>query len=336
MIRDIEIKEYINICVHLGSYHELIQGGGGNFSLKQGEEMIIKSSGRVLPETTQGMGYVICSLPKLLEYSKNSISIDIDSTVLRGEANGIPSMEVFFHLLPYKWVIHVHPTFFLRYLCQPSWKSLKSTYKCSYIDYRTPGKELGLYILEHYDNEQVIFLQNHGIIVCGNTIEEIYNILDSLYSENSNLSLSTLNSNEFIETYRFKEHVERSTGNTIVLKPCKHIKNINHRLFFPITPDIALFLKLVPLVQEDYTTSWKDLFDTYYRQFNILPSILQLGKITYICGKSYHQCNSIEEILESYLDIISNTNISTLTYFDQPHLQTISASTSEIHRLNLI
>lgn len=336
MISDIEIKEYIDICIHLGSYHELIQGGGGNFSLKDGDEIIIKSSGRVLAETKHDTGYVICSISKLLEYSKNSGTMDIRSTVLRGESNGIPSMEVFFHLLPYKWIIHVHPTFFLRYLCQPSWKSLKSLYKCSYIPYKTPGKDLGLYILEHYENEQVLFLQNHGIIICGNTIEEVYTILDSLYTENSTLSPHTLNSNEFMETYRFKRYIETTTGNTILLKPCRHIKHINDRLFFPITPDIALFLKLVPLVQEDSRTTWVELFDTHYTKFNTLPSILQLGNTTYICGKSYHQCNNIEEILESYLEIISNTNLSTLKFFDEQHLQKISVSTSEIHRLNIV
>ena len=335
MIRDTEIKEYINICVHLGSYHELIQGGGGNFSFKNGDEIIIKSSGRVLAETKMNTGYVICSISKLLEYSKDP-NIDVHSTVLRGESNGIPSMEVFFHLLPYKWVIHVHPTFFLRYLCQPSWKTLLSSYKCSYIPYITPGKELGLYIVEQYDNEQVLFLQNHGIILCANTINEIYIILDDLYTQNSKSLRLTINTNEFTESHRFKEHIQKKTGDTIVLKPCRHIRYINERLFFPITPDVSIFLKSIPLVQEDRRVPWIDLFDTYYTKFNTIPAIIQLGNTTYICGKSYHQCNSIEEILESYLDIISNTNISTLQLFDKDHLQKINMSDSEIHRLNIV
>lgn len=335
MIPDIEIKEYIDICVHLGSYHELIQGGGGNFSLKNGDEIIIKSSGKVLAETKHNTGYVICSISKLLEYSKDP-SIDVHSTVLRGETNGIPSMEVFFHLLPYKWVIHVHPTFFLRHLCQPSWKSLLSSYKCSYIPYITPGKELGLYILEHYDNEQVLFLQNHGIILCANTIAEIYTVLDDLYTRNSKSLRLTINTNEFTESHALTQYILTKTGEAVVLKPCRHIRYINERLFFPITPDISIFLKSIPLVQEDRRVSWINLFDSYYTKFNAIPAIIQLGNNTYVCGKSYHQCCSIEEILESYLDIISNTDSSTLHLFDEKYLHKIRTSDSEIHRLNVI
>ena len=162
MLSDSEINEYITTSVRLGSYHELIQGSGGNFSFKNDKYIIIKSSGRVLAETNKDYGYVICSLDKLNKCIEDS-SIKIKTTVVGGELNGTPSMEVFFHLIPYKWIIHVHPTSLLVYLCQSKWDKLYSSYKYSYIKYKTPGKELGVSILESYKGEQVIFLQNHGM-----------------------------------------------------------------------------------------------------------------------------------------------------------------------------
>jgi len=336
-----DIKDYIDICVHLGAYHELIQGSGGNFSLKNKDEIIIKSSGRVLAETTNTTnttnttGYVICSISKLKECCKDS-SISIQSTVLGGELQGTPSMEVFFHLLPYKWVVHIHPTYFLPYLCQLKWKSLQSSYPCSYIPYMTPGKDLGLYILDQFKNEQVLFLQNHGIIVCGSTIEEILTILDDLYNLNiNNVNCNLNNDNEFIQSYKFKKYIEKQTSQEIVVKPCKYVKNLVERVFFPITPDISLFLKHGPLIQEHNDESIEKLFDEYYKKYKIIPSVVRLGNRTYILGKSYHQCVSIEEILESYIEIITNCDTSTLIYFDENKIKTIASSDNEIRRLNM-
>jgi hypothetical protein len=203
----------------------------------------------------------------------------------------------------------------------------------------TPGKDLGLYILEQFKNEQVLFLQNHGIIICGSTIEEILIILDDLYKLNihsTNYSLNySLNNNEFIESYTFKKYIERQTLQEIVIKPCKYVNNLVERIFFPITPDISLFLKHSPLIQEHNDESIEKLFDEYYKKHKIVPSVVRLGNRTYIIGKSYHQCVSIEEILESYIQIITNCDTSTLVYFDEHKIKTISSSDNEIRRLNM-
>jgi ribulose-5-phosphate 4-epimerase/fuculose-1-phosphate aldolase len=242
MLTNIDISEYIKVCTYLGSYNELIQGSGGNFSLKSDNEIIIKSSGRVLAETSNIYGYVICSLDKL---NKSLIDkeISVNSCVLRGEQNGIPSMEVFFHLLPYKWVIHIHPTSFLVYLCQESWLTLRSTYSYCFIPYKTPGKDLGSSILEKFNDEQVFFLQNHGIIICANEIKEVYTILDDLYLLNIKNNICSIQKDEFVNIYSIKEYIEKKVEYTIVLKKCKNIKNIKDSFFHAITPDILLFLK---------------------------------------------------------------------------------------------
>lgn len=325
---DLDLKEYINTCIHLGSYHELIQGSGGNFSVKNDDYIIIKSSGRVLAETTQHSGYVKCSI-KMLKECMHDSSLPIESAVCGGD-KGKPSMEVFFHLLPHKWVIHVHPIAFLVHLCKKSWTSLQSSYQCSYIPYHIPGTDLGLYILENYKGEQVLFLKNHGVIVCGSSRDEVYMILDDLYTVNK---LSKLN-NEFTESYKLKEYIESyAAQESIVLKPCRSRQPFYSRLFLPITPDISLFLKHSPMVQEHASECAKKLFDSYFTMFKTIPSVIKLMNTVYVCGKSYHQCVMIEEILDSYLEIIEHG--SDLDFFDDKTLKNISSSESEIYRMSL-
>ena len=243
-------------------------------------------------------------------------------------------MELFFHLLPYKWIIHVHPTSLLVYLCQEKWNTLISSYKYSYMKYKIPGKELGISILESFKGEQVIFLQNHGVIVCSNNIQEINLILDDLYKLNIKSTNSPINTDEFTDIYNFNKYLDTITSQKLIIKPCRNINKISSP-FYLITPDIALFLKQEPLIQVDYANSRIELLDIYYKKFHMIPSVFQFGNMTYVCGRSYHQCITIEEILVSYLEILSKCNPIDLQLFDETNLVSIKSSESEIHRLNI-
>jgi ribulose-5-phosphate 4-epimerase/fuculose-1-phosphate aldolase len=326
------LKEYVKTCIHLGSYHELIQGSGGNFSVKEEDTLIIKSSGRVLAETTESAGFVRCSIEKLKECMKNP-SIPIETSVIGDYDKGVkPSMEVFFHLLPHKWCIHIHPITFLVQLCQPTWTSLKSSYSASYIPYLTPGNDLSFHILNNYKGEQVLFLKNHGIIICGSSREEVYAILDDLYIVNK---ISKFNKHEFSESYALAEYIQSCTKEAVVLKHCKTRQAFHGRLFLPITPDISLFLKHSPLVQEHANESLEHLFDSYYKMFGCAPSIIKIMNNMYVCGKTHHRCIMIEEILDAYLEIYQNSIGVKLDFFDNSALSNLTSSESEKYRLAL-
>jgi ribulose-5-phosphate 4-epimerase/fuculose-1-phosphate aldolase len=331
------LKEYVKTCIHLGSYHELIQGSGGNFSVKEEDILIIKSSGRVLAETTETSGFVKCSIEKLKECMKNP-SIPIEASVIggsgehSGDQGAKPSMEVFFHLLPHKWCIHIHPITFLVHLCQSTWTSLKSSYSVAYIPYLTPGKDLSFHILNNYKGERVLFLKNHGIIVCGASREEVYTILDDLYIVNN---ISKFNKGEFSQSYALSEYIESRIQEPVVLKHCKSRHVFHGRLFLPITPDISLFLKHSPMVKEVRNESLEHLFDSYYKIFSCAPSIIKIMNNMYICAKTHHRCVMIEEILDAYLEIYQNSIVGKLDFFDDSAVTTLTCSESEKYRLGL-
>jgi ribulose-5-phosphate 4-epimerase/fuculose-1-phosphate aldolase len=328
-----DIDDYISLSTLIGSYKELVQGSGGNISVKDASHICIKSSGKILAETSLNYGYSICSIDTLNECFKNN-SEDTKSSVQGGEPGSVPSMEVFFHLLPSKWVVHFHPTFLLPHLCTKKWKTIKSSYTNAYIPYFTPGFELSSYIHSMYKGEKILFLQNHGVILCADTIDQVYTMIDDLVRINCSHKLK-LPSISITLAYTTMKYIKELTGQSMFLKPCNHIKIIHDRFFFPITPDISLFLKQYPVAQEDSNDNLEGLLKKYYDMFHFLPTIVKTKERVFVLGNSYKHCICIEEVLESYLDIVHNSNPSELVFFDKESIDSLTSSEQEKHRMNI-
>ena len=95
-----------------------------------------------------------------------------------------PSIETSFHLLiDSKMVIHLHETFSLSILVLKEYKLilesiLPKSFSYAFINYVKPGNDLAKAINKELNEKNkcdMLFLQNHGIIVCGERIEEIDN-----------------------------------------------------------------------------------------------------------------------------------------------------------------
>ena len=328
MLTPTDIEEYIRLSVLLGGYRELVQGSGGNISVKSGDQMCVKASGRILAETTQNYGYSICSLEKLRNVL-NADSEDTRETVLGGEPNSIPSMEAFFHMLPSKWVVHLHPTFLLPHLCNEDWEVMYSEVSHCHISYQTPGINLAKAIEAVYTNEKVIFLQNHGVIVCAETLYEVCAILDSLVRTFQSPQKQGLHIEKL---FRFQEHIQQTYAVQNIFKPCTAIRVMNERLFLSITPDIHLFLKEFPLIQESSHEDPYTLLASYSTIFGYLPSVFKVFGRVFVFGKSYRQCICIEEVLESFLEILHHPN-SNLTTIPMEGAESLRTNPREIHRL---
>jgi ribulose-5-phosphate 4-epimerase/fuculose-1-phosphate aldolase len=324
-------QEYIDLCVFLGSFQELIQGSGGNISVKSDQELMIKSSGRVLAETTSTVGYVICDKEQL-HIAQKEKQEDVKYSVLAergGDKGGTPSMEVFFHLLPSKWVVHLHPINLLAHLCQMDWRTPFDgpNHSNLYVPYKTPGPDLSSYILEQYNGQSTILLQNHGLILCADTVDQILDLLDTFYAKTHD---------RFKDLFRFQGHIRQTTGHPYILKHCYHIHSMYERYFMPITPDITLFLKQYPLAQESREGSLEDMFDDYVKMLKTQPSVIRTPYSVYVLGKTYRQCINIEEVLESYMAILHKSNPNTAHFISSTHIQSLQTSEKEIHRMNIV
>ena len=87
-------------------------------------------------------------------------------------------------------VIHLHETFSLSILVLKEYKLilesiLPKSFSYAFINYVKPGNDLAKAINKELNEKNkcdMLFLQNHGIIVCGERIEEIDNKINILRS----------------------------------------------------------------------------------------------------------------------------------------------------------
>jgi len=305
------LDEYIDICKMFGALTEWIQGPGGNFSIKNTNNILIKRSGTLVSAVTQENNWILCDIEKIKEciLMKNE---DALSSVIKG--NGKPSIEVFLHCISSKFVLHFHPAPLFGLLCSDLINSYSKLdqYNCKIIEYYKPGLELAKYIDNiSYD---IYFLKNHGVIIHGDTIEQIINKMKVISQK---LFPKTIPSSDIDTVYTIYTTIKELTSKYYIIKPFYNISIKDINVFNPYTPDIVVFLQSKPLHITD-NTNIKNSITKYYIDEHNIPSVIILNNIYYTIGLTHDQCISINEILISYIDIIRNSipNITHLSISD--------------------
>lgn len=196
-----KLLQLIEISRHYGNNPAYILAGGGNTSYKDEEVLYIKASGSSLAEIKTS-DLVALSRKKLQiigkkTYSSNSserelqVKNDLKSAVLSTE-NKRPSVETSLHeIINFPFVVHTHPTLINGLLCScDSEKQVARLFgnQVVYVPYTDPGyvlfkevaRQLDLYRIKNRQDAQIIFLENHGVFVGGNTCDEIISIYEEM------------------------------------------------------------------------------------------------------------------------------------------------------------
>ncbi len=195
-----EIQDLIAISRYYGSDSRFVIAGGGNTSFKTDELIWVKASGSSLA-TIDEEGFAVLNRKKLNKMSGKVYSTDAaereeevkndlaDATLTKGKR---PSVETSMHnSIRYAFVVHLHPTLVNGLMCaQDAEKELFRLFgeKNVYIPYTDPGyvlfkkveENIEEYRLKYNEEPKVIWLQNHGIFVAADTIDEIKSIYDSI------------------------------------------------------------------------------------------------------------------------------------------------------------
>jgi ribulose-5-phosphate 4-epimerase/fuculose-1-phosphate aldolase len=186
------LKDFVKICKDIGRNRMMVAAGGGNISLKLDErQMIIKASGTDLSAVTDAAGHVLVDYPMIGKYismvSQNSELDDgqYNETIRKsiiGRQNSQPSIETGFHALLGPAVIHTHPILVNAVVCCREGRSILEKIfgeDMLWVPYKPPGLALSIEILKLIkDTKQgsqktaCIFLENHGLIVSGQDLEE--------------------------------------------------------------------------------------------------------------------------------------------------------------------
>lgn len=196
---DSNIKKLVEVSQRYGKNKAFVIAGGGNTSYKDNEHIWVKASGVAL-ETIDENGFVTLSRAKLKAVSTKTYSInstereaevkaDLAAAIVSTNGNR-PSVETSMHeIIDYPFVVHTHPTKVNAVMCSNT--SAQTTQElfgeeALFIPYTDPGyvlfkkveAEISAYSAKYGKAPQIIFLENHGVFVAANSVEEI----DEIYS----------------------------------------------------------------------------------------------------------------------------------------------------------
>lgn len=174
-----EFNIFSTLSDTLGNDINFCQDGGGNISIKiSPEHLIIKSSGFSIKNAYKSKGYSIINYRNFHSSIDDSSLDQILTTSPISPKYKKPSMESGVHAsLPYKYVIHLHPIYSTLILCLENSRSIINSLfsNFDYLTYVNPGYELFQAIQNK--NKSLIFLENHGLIISSNQIDDALNLL---------------------------------------------------------------------------------------------------------------------------------------------------------------
>jgi rhamnose utilization protein RhaD (predicted bifunctional aldolase and dehydrogenase)/NAD(P)-dependent dehydrogenase (short-subunit alcohol dehydrogenase family) len=337
-----EIQQLIEISQFYGRDSRFVIAGGGNTSYKNAEKLWVKASGSSLATITED-GFAVLDRVKLNLMSEKTYSAvaaereeqvknDLaDATITKGKR---PSVETSMHnVIDYAFVVHMHPTLVNGLMCANNAESdLKKLFgaKALYIEYTDPGyvlfkkveEAIKTYRAENAAEPQIIWLQNHGIFVAANSIEEVKvlytNVLDTL--ENA---ISFPVPTEERATCSFAEQILpgiRMILSAESLKTLKVRKNALIKHFYdteeaqakiakPFTPDAIVYCKSNYIFLNDeepeaVLAEAAKQIPEFTAKFGYQPKVILIKGIGLVAvGDNAAQCDIILDVFEDAMKI---------------------------------
>jgi HAD superfamily hydrolase (TIGR01549 family) len=286
---------------YCGERFDLTQAGGGNISVKHENLMYIKASGYQLSQVSTTSGYVVINNSIL---KKDILSDNVKSVTYYnhiGKERG--SIETYMHSILKKYTIHLHPIQSNKILMGTKYKEdIQKICMDDYmiIDYDTPGINVCNKIRKSYNNESIIFMVNHGIIITTDVYEDILPMLESVL-------------NKFdcgYEKYKYVNTLSKLSNTTDryenVCYLCEDlvINNylINKKELFTcgiIMPDVLIYCGIKIL----FMNTDKCIHD-YVSKYNESPKVVVVNNLIYIINVSLCKCRDTESVLKSNLMIL--------------------------------
>ncbi len=260
-MENLELIENLSIfSKYIGNRISDVQGGGGNTSVKYEKYMAIKASGYALKDLTATAGFSVMDLDSLKKFlnDKNLTQNKFDSflgSFVTSDKYNRPSMEAGLHaIIDYAYVAHTHSAYVNVFTCSKEGKEILAKLFPAYlwVDYASPGLDLFKKLHNKLRKESVIskiiFLENHGLIICSNDHEEII----SLNEEINYKLISRFN----LEKLRLGDELSR--------------ENVKNLLF----PDQAVYLeKIKTTIDADLSLAAKETISVVNYMISAMKSL---------------------------------------------------------------
>lgn len=183
-----DLPQIRSLSQRLGTDLTLVQGSGGNTSVKNGDVLWVKASGTWLSSALEQDILVPVDLPVVQKILKSGGS-NFDEATLAGTLR--PSIETSLHCqLEHHIVIHVHSVNAIAWTVQQSAKKrlteLLLGIDWRYVAYEQPGVSLTRAVdralADNYGNPELLVLENHGLVLGGDTCDSVVELLTDVES----------------------------------------------------------------------------------------------------------------------------------------------------------
>jgi len=313
------IRDLIAISQYAGNRADYTQGGGGNTSVKDEAKniMYIKASGYRLVDITENTAYVPVDLAAIRnyynsvdlsvkkDYEKESAEVSKNATLqMEGLPALRPSVEVGFHAVLKKYVIHTHSVYGNLIACSIEGEELAKKlfagkdFGYIFLPYINPGFELTLamkakieeYVKANNSYPEVIFMKNHGIVVNSDSAERAMAV-------NTDVNETIRNYFGLADDFRaiaLKEEGESFKSETKIVLDYVKANPLSLAVLdeMPIYPDQLVYLNNL-------------------LRFNPAQMTVANGTVTY--NVDAKKARTLEETLAAYLFVISTIKKNKLT-----------------------
>ena len=335
-----EVDSLIEISQMYGRDNRLVIAGGGNTSYKNKDKLWIKASGVSLATITED-GFAVLDRARLnimtdkvystvAEEREEQVKKDLEeATLTKGKR---PSVETSMHnIINHAFVVHLHPTLVNGLMCSQNAESeLLKLFgeKVIFVEYTDPGYVLFKKVndkIEEYrqrfgDEPKVIWLQNHGIFVAADSIEEIRSIyndilekLESSLVEPLNIEPLKVNTGvvELLPALRMilsKKELKtlRVRNNSLVQYFSEHTEN-QKNIVKPFTPDAIVYCKSNYIFlnsDENLLIEAEQKINAFTKEFEYLPKVLLIRGIGLVAiGDNAKQCDILLDVFEDAMSV---------------------------------
>ncbi len=304
------MKGLVRISKYAGMREDLVQAGGGNSSYKiSDEKMAIKASGYQLADITEKEGYALVNprviRDKFLACEKLEGMTDSDGKKILEEAfieGNRPSIETFLHAISGTYTLHTHPLVVNVLTCRKGgMEILKELFpEALFVSYATPGIELAKAYFKAYKNKveegstvlDIIFLENHGLVVSADNAEEVIEKTELVTRKIEDyLGVNMSAYHDLTELWSF-------LGDKIVWKVTdENISNVYRKMGtwkHAFCPDCVVFLgKEFLELSTDFTE--KDIED-FYKCYG-MPVMVDYEENLYIIADSIKRAMEIQSVM---------------------------------------
>ena len=335
-----QIEDLIAISRKFGQDSRFVIAGGGNTSYKDENRLWVKASGHALATITED-GFAVLDRTLLNEMGEKAYNEDTaireeqvknDLAVACVTKDRRPSVETSLHnCMGFAFVVHLHPTLVNGLMCSANAEAACGEIfpEALYIEYTDPGYTLfkkvydriNAYKAANGKEPQVIFLQNHGIFVGGDTTAEIEGIYSEILGKlEAKVAALPEGGSEVSPTVTdvipaIRQMLSRSGRGLKTLKVTKNalvdyfLDGSREKIAAPFTPDIIVYCKSAYIfidaeLDEEILKQAEEKIEAFAAEKGYTPKVLLIKGVGLVAvGDNFKNAQIITDVFTDAMKV---------------------------------